>query len=176
MNFNLLSYTVAFTIPALIVFVTAYYIINKMMQTQIALAELKIKQNLKNTTIPIQLQAYERLALLMERIDLFSMVQRLRTPNMLVAELQLSLAQQIRIEFEHNMSQQVYVSPEIWNMVRGTKEEMLMIVNNIGARLPPSLPAKEFTRALMEYLNELDGVLPTIKTLEAIKQEVKKVL
>ena len=165
-----------YTIPSLIVFATAYYAVNSFLKNQLQTQELKLKENTRHQTAPIRLQAYERLALLMERIDLFTLLQRLRTQNMTVAELQLLMTNQIRMEFEHNLSQQIYVSNELWNMIRSTKEEMIMTINRLGMQLPPNAPAKEFNRILLEYLNELDGLLPTHRTLEALKKEAKMIL
>jgi hypothetical protein len=171
MKYTLLFDIIAYTVPAIIVFITAFYLIKTMLHSQLQAQELKLKQNTKSISVPIRLQAYERLALLMERIDLFTLVHKLRTPNMTVAELQLLMTNQIRHEFEHNLSQQVYVSHDLWVQIRGTKEQMIMTVNRIGSAMPPNISAKEFTHALMEYLNEMDGILPTHRTIEKIKSE-----
>jgi hypothetical protein len=80
------------------------------------------------------------------------------------------------MEWEHNLSQQIYVSTEIWDMVRSTKEEMIMTINRIGMQLPPNAPSKEFSIKLYEYLNELDGTLPTHRTLAFIKKDVLSIL
>jgi hypothetical protein len=165
-----------YTLPAIIVFATAYYAINSFLKNQLKLQEIKLKENTRSLTVPIRLQAYERLALLMERIDIFSLLQKLRTQNMTSGELQLMMVSQIRMEWEHNLSQQIYVSAEIWDMVRSTKEEMIMTVNRIGMQLPPNAPSKEFSIKLYEYLNELDGTLPTHRTLAFIKKDVLSIL
>ncbi len=162
-----------YTIPALIVLATSWALISSLLKAQLKEQELKLKENTKHITTPIRLQAYERLALLMERIDLFHLNSQLRTPSMTVAELQLLMTNQIRLEFDHNVSQQIYVSNELWARVRSTKEEMIMTINKLGMNISPNIPAKELSRALLEYLNELDGVLPTQTTLEAIKAEAK---
>jgi hypothetical protein len=91
-------------------------------------------------------------------------------------ELQMMMVNQIRMEWEHNLSQQIYVSVEIWNMVRSTKEEMIMTINRVGMQLPPNAPSKEFSIKLYEYLNELEGTLPTHRTLEALKREALMIL
>ncbi len=165
-----------YTIPALIVFATAYFSVKAFLKNYLQTQEMKLKENTKHLTAPIRLQAYERLSLLMERIDLFTLLQRLRTQNMTVGELQLLMTNQIRMEFEHNLSQQIYVSNELWNMIRSTKEEMIMTINHQAMQLPPQAPAKELSRVMYEYLNELDGVLPTHRTLEALKKEAKMIL
>jgi hypothetical protein len=165
-----------YTLPAIIVFATAFYSINSFLKNQLKLQEIKLKENTRSLTAPIRLQAYERLALLMERIDIFTLLQKLRTQNMTSGELQMMMVNQIRMEWEHNLSQQIYVSVEIWNMVRSTKEEMIMTINRVGMQLPPNAPSKEFSIKLYEYLNELEGTLPTHRTLEALKREALMIL
>ncbi len=165
-----------YTLPALVVFATAFYTIQSFLKNQFKIQEIKLKENSKHLTAPIQLQAYERLALLMERIDLFSLLQRLRVQNMTVAEFQLTMINQIRMEWEHNLSQQIYVSNEIWNMARSAKEETIMIINKFGMQLPPQAPSKELSRLIYEYLNEMDGKPASMRTLEALKNEANSIL
>jgi hypothetical protein len=95
---------------------------------------------------------------------------------MTVADLQLTIINQIRIEWEHNLSQQIYVSSEIWNMARSAKEETIMIINKFGMQLPPHAPSKELSKLIYEYLNELDGKPASMRTLEALKKEASTIL
>ncbi|MFM2226032.1 MAG: hypothetical protein RJA07_2234 [Bacteroidota bacterium] len=165
-----------YTLPALIVFATAYYAIQSFLKNQLKIQEVKLKENTRHLTAPIRLQAYERLALLMERIDLFSLLQRVRTQNMTVADLQLMMINQIRMEWEHNLSQQIYVSNEIWSMVRSAKEETIMIINKFGMQLPPQAPSKELGKLIYEYLNELEGKPASMRTLDELKKESMMIL
>ena len=63
------------------------------------------------TTRPLQLQAYERLVMLTERIALPSLVGRANQPGMNAKEMQLLLLESIKQEFDYNATQQIYVSP-----------------------------------------------------------------
>ena len=165
-----------YTLPAALVVLTAWLMISNFLKAQLREQELKLKQTTRHLTAPIQLQAFERLTLFMERIDLFYLNAQLRAPQMTVADLQLTMTNQVRIEFDHNVSQQIYISNELWARIRSTKEETIMTINRIGSSMPPNAPDKEFSRAIIEYLNELDGVLLTQKTLEAIKLEARTIL
>jgi hypothetical protein len=162
-----------YTLPAVLVCITTWLTIRSFFNAHYHQQELKLKENSRSISLPLRLQAYERLALLMERIDLFNLISQLRTPTMTVSELQLMMLNQIRSEFDHNVSLQIYVGAELWAMVRSTKEEMIMTVNRLGMSLPPTAPAKEFSRLVFEHLNELDGTLPTHTVLEKIKAEAK---
>src|SRR5450756_967209 len=90
--------------------------------------------------IPIrqmQLQAYERLILLTDRIALPNLISRANQPGLSAKEMQSLLTLSIRQEFEHNITQQIYVSAEAWDAVRNFKEQNLLIVNQVGSFLPP---------------------------------------
>ena len=98
------------TIPALVVFFTVYTLLKQFMEGQYKTQMLQFKQNQHKTTIPLRLQAYERLSLFCERISIPNLVLRLRNENMTAAELRMALMLGIQHEFEHNITQQVYVS------------------------------------------------------------------
>ncbi|MCX8479010.1 MAG: hypothetical protein RL138_804 [Bacteroidota bacterium] len=172
---RLLTFILPAVVVALAAILTTWIVLKQLLKAKTTDLELEIKKNTRQTTLPLRLQAYERLTLFMERIDLFFLVSELRAANMSVAELQLMMCNQIRREFEHNLSQQLYVSDELWVRVRTTKEEMILLVNSIAVKLPPQAPAKAYAQAIMEFLNEADGVMPTAKTLIAIKAEARQI-
>src|SRR6201986_750312 len=84
----------------------------------------------------LQLQAYERLLLLTDRIALHNLIQRVNTPGLSARDMQILLIQSIRQEFEHNVTQQIYVSPEACDAVRNFKDQNMLIINQIGSFLP----------------------------------------
>src|SRR6202000_3551934 len=83
----------------------------------------------------LQLQAYERLILLTDRIALPNLIQRVNTPGLSTREMQSLLTLSIRQEFEHNITQQLYVSPEAWDAVRNYKDQNVLIINQEGSFL-----------------------------------------
>ena len=84
---------------------------------------------------PIRLQAYERIALFLERISPNSLVLRCYQPGMDLKLLQGVMTKNIRDEWEHNLSQQVYVSSNLWTHVREAKDEMINLVNSSAVQL-----------------------------------------
>ena len=86
------------------------------------------KESLKVVT-PIRLQAYERMALYLERISPNSLILRTFRPGMDIKALQTAMTKSIRDEWEHNLSQQVYLTTESWNRIREAKEEMINLIN-----------------------------------------------
>src|SRR6516225_9007725 len=74
-------------------------------------------------TQPLQLQAYERLILLVDRIALPNVISRTSAAGLSARDMQIVLTQTIRTEFEYNVTQQIYVSHESWEAVRNLKDQ-----------------------------------------------------
>ena len=117
---------------------------------------LQIKMDERSETMrvltPIRLQAYERMALFLERISPESLVLRCWQPGMDLKLLQGVMTKNIRDEWEHNLSQQVYLSPELWTRIREAKDETINLVNSAAVSLtdtpdPTRLAATIFASA-----------------------------
>jgi hypothetical protein len=120
---------VKYLIPALIVFVITHYQLKSFFDSeyQKRLIDLRFEQT-KNIQ-PLKLQSYERLILLMERMSPESLVMRTYQPGISASQLKMDLIADINTEFNHNISQQLYVSIQCWQMVRIVKEEMINLIN-----------------------------------------------
>lgn len=113
-----------YTIPAFIM----YLLMRQYLRSQIYLEELKRKRQMKNDTLNLRLQAYERITLFCERIRLSNLVVRLMTEGMEVTQLKNSLLISVQKEFEHNISQQIYLSSSLWEMIQLYKDEVLATI------------------------------------------------
>ena len=137
------------------------------------LLQMKIderRESLKVVT-PVRLQAYERMALFLERISPDSLVLRCYQPGMDLKLLQGVMTKNIRDEWEHNLSQQVYLSPGTWARIREAKDEMVNLVNSSAVTLtdtddPTRLAASIFASAAQH--------LPTDKALEELHKEINE--
>jgi len=128
------------------------------------------------STRPLQLQAYERLVLLCERISLPSLISRVSQPGMSAREMQVHLIETIKQEFEYNISQQVYVSTIAWDAVRNLRDQSMLIINQIGSVLPPDAKASDLNKQLLEVImGQQDKALHTI-VLETLNYEAKALL
>ena len=139
----------------------------KQMMLQMKIDEHK---EASKTIIPIRLQAYERMVLFLERVSPDSLIMRCYKPGMNMQALQASMTKNIREEWEHNLSQQVYLSSESWARIRNAKDEMINLVNASAANLdkesdPTTLAASIFT-------NVVKSKLPTDEALEFLKKEI----
>jgi hypothetical protein len=126
-------------------------------------------------SLPIRMQAYERLTLFLERITPTNLISRVNKPGMNARDLQLSMISNIRLEFDHNLAQQIYVSTKAWMMIVQVKEEIISIVNKVAAELPESATGKDLSRSIIEYFISQEQSMPTQKALDTLKTEVKKI-
>ena len=137
--------------------------------------ELRAKQPATAGNSPLQLQAYERLTLLADRITLKNLVARMHSTDLTAAELQAGVVETIRNEYEHNITQQIYINPEVWKAVTKMKEQNIFIINQLAAALPPQANAWELSNLILEYSSKNNAELNAI-VLDAIQYEVKKLL
>ncbi len=128
------------------------------------LLQMKIdeRQETLRVVTPIRLQAYERMALFLERISPNSLVLRCYQPGMDLKLLQGVMTKNIRDEWEHNLSQQVYLSADLWTRIREAKDEMVNLVNSAAVSLadttdPTRLAASIFASAADR--SPVDGAL-----------------
>jgi hypothetical protein len=127
-------------------------------------------------TVPLQLQAYERLVLLVERISLPNLVGRMNHPHLSARELQVLLLENIKQEFEYNVTQQVYVTQHAWNAVQNLKDQNMLIINQIANVMPTQSTGHELSRQLMEVImSQEEKALHTI-VLDALNYEAKRLL
>lgn len=163
------------TIPALIVFFTAWILLRNMLRNdQDKRKQELILQNSRIVT-PIRLQAYERIVLFLERISLESLLVRVSTPDMTAAQLHSALLNTIRSEFEHNYSQQIYLSQQAWEVVRNARSNMIKIINSEAEKIPASSSCMSLSKQLLERVMELDKE-PTRAAIEFVKSEVGRMI
>lgn len=158
------------TIPALVVFFTVFYLMKHFLENQYQLRMLDYKQGQQKTTIPLRLQAYERLSLFCERISIPSLVLRVRNEGMSASELRLAMMIAVQKEFEHNITQQVYVSDNLWQIVKIARDDVVNVINLVYSNTESNTDAREFGQALFQFVEDRNA-LPLDKALSAIKKE-----
>jgi len=174
---NTLLEILKYTIPAFIVLISSYLIVKKFLVSQNQRKQMAIFQNAQDVTLRLRLQAYERLVLFIERISPRQLIPRVYDPSMTVRDLQQAIIITIRAEFEHNLSQQIYVSKNVWETVKNVKEQELNMINRIAQSLNPDAIAKELHARMLDYMMKLEeGDMPTDVALKIIHDEVKMVL
>jgi hypothetical protein len=128
------------------------------------------------STKQLKLQAYERLILLADRMALPNLIPRLSQPGFTAQQMQLLLIENIKQEFEYNITQQMYVSPEAWSAIKNLKEQNISIVSQIANLLPETATGFDLNRVLAEFLlNDKKGTLHEIVS-EILSYEAKKLM
>ena len=159
-------------LPAAIVAGTIYFLFKEFLnkEQQRRLIELRLESS--KTTLPLRLQAYERIVLLLERISPNNILVRLNSAGISAPEFHRQLQQEIRAEYEHNLSQQLYVSADAWTLVREAKENVLTMVNRAfhGIQNPAQARGTELAKRILEGLM-MDGAEPTAQALAVVKNE-----
>lgn len=159
-------------IPSIVVFFTAFYVLRMMIKKEQENRRIEIiLQNQKMIT-PIRLQAYERIMLFLERITPNSIVMRLQSPEMTVQQLHKEMLVIIRTEYEHNLSQQLYLSIEAWEEVKTAKEKTIKIINTLADELKPDDSAMKLSQLLFEELIEMEQT-PSQKAIAMLKDEIR---
>lgn len=162
-----------YTIPALLVFLTAYYMLKTVIRNEKnkQLAELKTESY--KVILPVRLQAYERMALFLERISADSLIVRTQQKNLTVKQYQLLLISNIRTEFEHNIAQQIYIGAETWNVIKSAKENMIKLVNTCAEDLKPDAPSLLLSKTILETVMSLEDQ-PVQVALLFLKKEMRQ--
>src|SRR5690606_26003433 len=127
-------------------------------------------------TQKIRLQAYERITLLAERISLQNVLSRTPNTGHSSRQMQAALVDAIRQEYDYNISQQIYVTPEVWKAVNNLKEQNIYIVNQLAATMPANATGLDLNKQIVDFLiNNPKSSLHSI-VLEAISFEAKKLM
>ncbi len=141
-------------LPGLLVLIAVYLMQNYFRKQENDRTDKILKVEAGKISLPVRLQAYERLALLMERIAPAPLVLRITRPGISLIQLQQEMIQSIHEEFEHNLSQQIYVSNDCWSMVRNAVEQTIQQVNVTTGSLDSSADAGTFAAHFLQNVLE----------------------
>ena len=160
-------------LPAGIVFLTAFYTIKKFLDNEQKKRLLEMRKDGQKVLTPIRLQACERVTMLLERISPISLINRVHKKGMSARELQGQLIQNIRNEFNHNLSQQIYISDDAWKRVKNSKEEMIKLVNLASSKVQDDAPGAALSKVILQVSMKIDK-MPTDVAIEYLKKEIRQ--
>ena len=165
-----------YIIPAIIVLIATSMIVGKFLTGEFKRKQLAVFQEGQGITLRLRLQAYERLTVFLERSHPRELIPRVYIPGMTVRDLQTMAVNAINSEFEHNLSQQIYVSSNVWNTVMAAKEQEVAMINQIALTLKPEDEAKELNSKIAAYMISQERETPSEIALETINNEAKMVI
>ena len=161
-------------VPASLVLYAMYLtftsILNKDYEKKIV--ELRFKNS--ETVLPIRLQAYERIILFLERITPNNLLLRVSNPAYSSKEFQQVLLKEIREEFNHNLSQQVYMSDKSWSLVKKSVEDLMATINSAANLLPSDASGLDLAKTLFEIIIEKNADI-TSDAIAFLKDEIRQV-
>lgn len=165
-----LWYIIGSILIAAIVFLTSFFTIKRFIESEQKKQLLELKFNSKSTVTPLRIQAYERLALFLERIEPNQLLLRINTPGLTSEQLKTLLLAAIRGEYDHNLSQQIFVSSDVWNCIVQAKEETVKLVNLCAGKVDPDTDSIELATGILEQTIVKN---PVSWPLERLKDEVR---
>lgn len=146
-----------YVIAGLIVFLIGFLILKPRFDLAGKIQLLEFKKSLHAQTLPLRLQAYERLILLIERINPENMLLRLNGQGISARELHIQILTEIRKEFQHNVTQQIYVSSRAWATIKKVKEDTINLMNGASKGLPDSATGYDLAKLILTHLSKLEN-------------------
>lgn len=153
--------------------VVVYFFLNKQGEKEVRYLQGELKKQRQEYFLPTRLEAYQRAILLMERIHPNSLVMRLHNPGLPARALQLEFVKSIRDEYNHNVAQQLFVSPEAWQMVKNSKEDIIKLINAAGEQMQATSTGLDLSSKIFEMLAQLNQLSSEV-TVEYLKREFQK--
>ncbi|HZJ74703.1 MAG TPA: hypothetical protein VFC87_07855 [Perlabentimonas sp.] len=160
-------------IPSLLVFLAGYLAVERLLREESNRRRAELNANSRKITTPIRLQAYERIVLFLERISPESILVRVNQPNISSQKFQSILLSTIRSEWEHNLSQQIYLSAKAWGLVKNAKDNVVKLINSSADKVDTKAPAMVLSKEILDGLVDLESH-PTSRAIKHLKKEVNE--
>ena len=161
----------AYTIPALITGGVAYYLFNSYFKDQQNTRRWLLQKEAQKDALPLRLQAYERMVLFMERINPTKLLIRIAPISNDQNDYENLIIAQIEQEFEHNLTQQIYMSDECWTIIVTAKNSTIQMIRKAN-RSESVNSADTLREALLNDLMEKQS--PSNAAVAYIKNEVSQ--
>ena len=159
-------------LPAGAVFAAAFLIVKKFLDNDQKRRDQEIKKNNQASITPLRLQAYERIVIFLERVNPNTLVVRINKNGMTAHQFHLELIKTVKSEYEHNLSQQIYMSYGAWELVKTTKEEIIKLINITATKVAHDANSNDLAMMILNVTANLGKKLPNDIALEYIKKEV----
>jgi uncharacterized protein YbcC (UPF0753/DUF2309 family) len=173
MTLSYLLDIIKYTVAGLGVVWIAFYLIKPYLDRSENIQLIELKKTISSQTLPLRLQAYERVVLFIERINPANLLIRLNNPDYSAAELYMLIVAELRNEYQHNVTQQIYVSTNTWAVVKRLKDETLSVVNNAIKSLPETATGLELSKTILGHLSQSENN-PYDTGLNIIRKELEE--
>lgn len=160
-------------IPASVVLYAAYLMVRSFTQKEIELKRLEVRGRSIETVLPSRLHAYERMTLFLERMAPQNLLVRLNTATVPAREFHHLLLAEVRNEYNHNVSQQVYIGEAVWELIKNAKEDLIVTINDSASEMGENATSLDLAKKIFEK-NMLKTVDPLAHALSQLKQEIQR--
>jgi len=161
-------------VPSTVIFVTLYFLMKQFFEGQEKMRMLELRKQSRSDAGPIKMQAYERLILFLERINPDNLALRTQKNGVSARAQHSEMIRTIRSEFEHNLTQQLYISSEAWALVKRAKEESIRMINVAASQISENEDSYELSRRVISMSAQLENV-PTSIAVEGLKKEFRSI-
>ncbi len=160
-------------IPAGLVLYAMYLTVKSFLFKETENKVLNIRTKGTEIVLPIRLQAYERMCLFLERITPNNLIPRLNHGELTGKEFQQVMLRELREEYNHNLSQQVYMTDETWDLIKNAMEEVVMIINESAEEMDKKAKSIDLARSILENVmnRKID---PVSYPLKHLKDEIRE--
>lgn len=165
-----------YIIPQIGILVLVYMFLHHSFKKENLLLAKKRRDEFNQLILPNQIHAFERMVLFLERISPNNIIPRLNQPGLSATEFQYLLTKEISDEFEHNLSQQLYIPNQTWNMISIAKDQIIQEIIQTAQTLSPTSSAKDLAVKILTEVAAKNSKLSTNAVIEALKKDLYKMV
>ena len=158
------------TVPALLIMITSILYIGKMFYNEERRMDLELALRNNKQLLPSRIRGYERLLVFLERIRIENLISRCIKDNLTVGEFRIIMVQDVSREFDHNISQQLFVTIKSWNIIRNAKMNLISSINLMSQKFDSDASALVFSQFLLDAFENIDESLVDI-AIRTLKDE-----
>lgn len=161
-------------LPASVVLYAAFLMVRSFIHKDIDLRKLEVRGKAIETVLPNRLHAYERMTLFLERMSPNNLLVRLNTGSIPAKDFHQLLLAEVRNEYNHNVSQQIYISEEVWELIRNAKEDLIVNINDAAGEMSEGASSLDLSKKIFEKTMG-KAVDPLSHALTELKREAHRI-
>ena len=164
-----------YCVPALCVLLATWIVMHKFYKSEAEKRLWELKRLSQKEISPLRMRAYERLSLLLERTTPEHMLLELNLGEMTILQVQQHLMRTIRMEYDHNLSQQIYVSNQVWDAIIASRDQMVAFINTMAQQMPPESTALDYAKVLITAYSS-NGQTANDQAMQLLRTEARSLL
>ena len=164
-----------YCLPALCVLLATWLVMHKFYRSEAEKRLWELKRLSQKEISPLRMRAYERLALLLERTTPEHMLVELNLGEMTILQVQQHIMHTMRMEYDYNISQQIYVGEQVWNAIIESRDQMVAFINTMAQQMPPESNALDYAKVLITAYAS-NGETANQQAMQLLRAEARSLL